>query len=143
MTRKMQQAAPLWRARSIGLASRAPDSQVLPALVGRLNDGDPVVRLAAHEELRRRTGQDFGYIPWAAPPERTAAVESWRAWIGGDQLSTVQAIPSAVSPASPDKSLPGRAAMMRTSWQNRSGTDGSASPGARPPTEEINHASGS
>ena len=34
-------------------------------LVGRLADNDPVVRLTAHEELRRRTGLDFGYVPWA------------------------------------------------------------------------------
>ena len=54
---------------------------MLPALVGRLGDSDPVVRLAAHEELRKRTGQDFGYVPWASPEERSGAIERWRAWL--------------------------------------------------------------
>jgi hypothetical protein len=111
----MQQGAPLMQARSIGLASRAPDSRVLPALVGQLSNGDPVVRLAAHEELRRRTGQDFGYVPWAAPEERSAAVDRWRAWVGQDSLATVQALKSPASPALPGKSLPGGAAMVPTS----------------------------
>ena len=33
-----------------------PDSVVLPALIERLNDSDVVVRMAAHEELKQRTG---------------------------------------------------------------------------------------
>jgi hypothetical protein len=103
------------QARSIGLASRAPDSQVLPALVGQLSNRDPVVRLAAHEELRRRTGQDFGYVPWAEPQERADAVDRWRAWVGQNSLSTAQALQSPVSPALPGKSLPGSAAAIPTS----------------------------
>ncbi len=54
--RKIQNPAPLVRARAVGLGGRKSDSQVVPALVGRLGDSDPVVRLAAYEELRRRTG---------------------------------------------------------------------------------------
>ena len=45
----------------------AGDLGDVPALIGRLEDADPVVRLAAHEELRRRTGRDFGFVPWAEP----------------------------------------------------------------------------
>ena len=60
-------------------AGRAPaDSQVIPALIERLADADPVVRLAAHEELRKRTGRDFGYVPWASPEERAGAIGRWR-----------------------------------------------------------------
>ena len=44
-----------------------PDSVVLPALIARLDDPDVVVRMAAHEELKRRTRRDFGYVPWASP----------------------------------------------------------------------------
>ena len=69
------------RARAVGLSARQPDATALPALVGRLGDSDPVVRLAAHEELRKRTGQDFGYVPWASADERTGAVERWQAWL--------------------------------------------------------------
>jgi hypothetical protein len=79
---RIQHPAPLVRARAVGLGRRQPDSQVIPALVGRLGDTDPVVRLAAHEELRRRTGQDFGYVPWASPEERSSAIDRWRAWLG-------------------------------------------------------------
>lgn len=113
-TRKMRQGAPLAQARAIGLASRAPDSRVLPELVGQLNNSDPVVRLAAHEELRRRTGQDFGYVPWAPPEERSGAIERWQAWVGQDRLSTAQALKSPGSPALPGKSLPGAATMIPT-----------------------------
>ena len=52
-------------------------------LVARLEDADPVVRLAASEELRRRTGRDFGYVPWASAEERASAVGRWRTWLAG------------------------------------------------------------
>ena len=57
--RKVRTATPLARARAVGRANGQPDSQVMRTLVGRLADTDPVVRLAAHEELRKRTGCDF------------------------------------------------------------------------------------
>jgi hypothetical protein len=88
---------------------------VLPVLVGQLGNGDPVVRLAAHEELRRRTGQDFGYVPWAPAEERSDAVERWRAWVGEDVVSTSHSVKIPVSPAAPGKSLPAEAAIAPTS----------------------------
>jgi hypothetical protein len=88
---KIDSVAALDRARAVGLAARQPDSTALPALVGRLGDSDPVVRLAAHEELRKRTGQDFGYLPWASAPERSSAIERWQTWLqngqGGDSIT--------------------------------------------------------
>ncbi len=137
MTRKMQQGAPLMQARSIGLASRMPDSQVVPVLVGQLNNGDPVVRLAAHEELRRRTGQDFGYVPWAALEERSAAAERWQAWATQGPLVTAQAPRSRISPASPGKSLPGEAAIVPTSWQTRAEGRPASDGRARLPESEV------
>ena len=80
---KMQTPAPVVRARSIGQDDRRPNVQVVPALVGRLDDPDPVIRLATHEELRRRTGRDFGFIPWGSPEDRAAAVKRWRDWLAG------------------------------------------------------------
>jgi hypothetical protein len=109
---KIQHPAPLVRARAVGLGSRQPDSQVVPALVGRLRDDDPVVRLAAHEELRQRTGQDFGYVPWASPEERSTAIDRWRAWLGETRRSSTAsqgAVPSGQMKAAavpPLKSLP-------------------------------------
>lgn len=84
--RKIQHPAPLVRARSVGLGDREPDSQVVPALIGRLDDEDPVVRMAANEELRQRTGQDFGYVAWASPEERAQAVSRWRTWLTGPPM---------------------------------------------------------
>jgi hypothetical protein len=78
--RRIQNPAPLVRARSVGLGEQRPDTQVIPALIKRLEDPDPVVRLAAHEELRKRTGRDFGFVPWASPEERSAAIGRWWGW---------------------------------------------------------------
>jgi hypothetical protein len=72
--------APFVRARAVGLGEQLPEWQVIPALLDRLNDHDAVVRLSAHEELRKRTGQDFGYVPWADAAERAPAVARWRSW---------------------------------------------------------------
>jgi hypothetical protein len=79
--RAIRHPAPLVRARSVGLSERLPDSQAIPALVDRLNDPDPVVRLTANQELKRRTGQDFGFIPWEEPRVRAGAVSRWKSWL--------------------------------------------------------------
>jgi hypothetical protein len=101
---KVQNPAPLVRARAVGLAGRQPDSRAVPALVNRLGDGDPVVRLAAHEELRRRTGRDFGYRPWETPEERSRAVDRWRAWLGQGSGRTENS--TTALPPLPGKTLP-------------------------------------
>jgi HEAT repeat protein len=82
--------APLVRARAVGLGEGLPDSVAVPALLDRLSDPDPVVRLSAHEALKRRTGQDFGYVPWAEPNDRRAAAARWRAWWSQRQASMPQ-----------------------------------------------------
>ncbi len=71
------------RARTVGQSDRRTNATTVPMLVERLEDADPVVRLAAFEELRRRTGRDFGYVPWASVGERAAAVGRWRTWLAG------------------------------------------------------------
>lgn len=96
--RKIQHPAPMVRARALSLGDRKPGAQVVPALVGRLDDPDPVVRMAANEELKRRTGRDFGYVPWAEDPERQAAVGRWRDWLSGKEP---QAAPSPQATATP------------------------------------------
>ncbi len=91
---KIENPAPMVRARAVGLGTRHPDAQVLPALIGRLADSDPVVRMAAHEELRKRTGNDFGYVPWGSPEERSAAIARWRAWLAGASATSGGPLPS-------------------------------------------------
>jgi hypothetical protein len=95
--RKIRHPAPMVRARALSLGDRRPSAEVVPALVGRLDDPDPVVRMAAHEELKRRTGRDFGYVPWAEDPERQAASGRWRDWLAGKEPGATpspQAMPS-------------------------------------------------
>lgn len=103
--RKMQHPAPLVRARSVGLGGSRPDTQVVPDLVGRLADEDPVVRLAAYEALRKRTGRDFGFVPWAGPDERAAAIDRWRSWLTGPPMPA-GSIQSTSPPPLPVKSPP-------------------------------------
>ena len=72
--------APIVRARAVSLGQGLPETVVVPTLIDRLDDPDPVVRMSAHEELKRGTGQDFGFVPWADPSERERAVTRWQRW---------------------------------------------------------------
>ncbi len=101
---KMQNPAPVARARAIGRDDRRPNVQVVPELIGRLDDPDPVIRLAAHEELRRRTGRDFGFIPWASPEDRAAAIKRWRDWLAGPPRPA-EPLPGADLLSSPGRAL--------------------------------------
>jgi HEAT repeats len=103
--RKLQQPEPLVRARSVGQGGRVSDEQVVPALVARLGDEDPVVRLAANEELRKRTGRDFGYVPWASDAERADAIARWRAWLAAPPMPAGSIQPTQ-KPAAPAKAAP-------------------------------------
>jgi hypothetical protein len=98
--RKITHPAPLVRARAMSLGYRQPDAVVLPALVSRLDDPDVVVRLAAHEELKRRAGRDFGYVPWVSAEDRSGPVGRWRSWLAGGPTRPVPV------PPRPRKSLP-------------------------------------
>jgi len=100
--RKITHPAPLVRARAISLGYGQPDSVVLPALLERLNDSDVVVRLAAHEELKQRTGRDLGYLPWGSTEERSKAIGRWHSWLAGGPSGRGPA----PAPAQPRKSLP-------------------------------------
>ena len=85
--RKISDAAPITRARSVSLGQSLPQRQVVPALIDRLEDKDPVVRLAAFEELKKGTGRSFGFVPWGPEAERAGAVAHWRAWWQDRQAS--------------------------------------------------------
>ena len=84
---KMNDPAGLIRARSVGLAKDQPASQAVPALIERLEDHDPVVRLVAYEELKKETGKSFGYVPWGHDGDRAGAVARWRSWWDEKQAS--------------------------------------------------------
>jgi hypothetical protein len=89
--RALTNPAAIVRARAIGMGDHLPEWQVVPPLIDRLNDPDAVVRLSAHEELRHRTGQDFGFIPWADAAERAPAVARWQAWWNQRKASLAKA----------------------------------------------------
>jgi HEAT repeat protein len=61
------------------VAARRETSQV-PALIERLDDEDPAVRLQAAAALREITGHDTGYEAYFSPAERQRHVGLWRAW---------------------------------------------------------------
>ncbi|HUV39976.1 MAG TPA: HEAT repeat domain-containing protein, partial [Planctomycetota bacterium] len=52
----------------------------IPRLIDFLEDPDVSVRMTAADTLRKMTGQEFGYVAWAAEPERRAAAARWREW---------------------------------------------------------------
>ncbi|GAC1316095.1 MAG: hypothetical protein NVSMB14_15580 [Isosphaeraceae bacterium] len=76
----MGHAAPIVRARSASQGEELPEQTVVPALIARLSDPDPVVRLSAHHAPTKRTGKDFGFVPWADEAERAKAIARWRKW---------------------------------------------------------------
>ena len=104
--RKINHPAPLVRARAINLVSGRGNAEVIPLLVRRLNDPDVVVRMAAHEELKRRTRQDFGYQPWASEWDRADAINRWRAWLTARPVVPPPAPTKPKAPPQPRKSLP-------------------------------------
>ena len=78
--RDMLHPAPVVRAGAVGLGDNQPDAVAIPAWIERLDDKDAVVRMTANESLKSRTGQDFGFIPWAEPEQRGPAVAKWKSW---------------------------------------------------------------
>ncbi len=87
---RMNDPAGLTRARSVGLGENLPKQKVVPALIDKLEDHDPVVRLVAYEELKKETGKSFGYLPWGADNDRAGAVSRWRGWWKDKQGSLVR-----------------------------------------------------
>jgi hypothetical protein len=104
--RKVRSTTPLARARAVGRVNGQSDSQLMRTLVGRLADNDPVVRLAAHEELRKRTGFDFGYVPWASDEDRALPMQRWRAWVEQGTVSQQPVARPLAVPGPPRKVLP-------------------------------------
>ena len=81
----MSDPAAINRARAVSFGRSEPDSAAIPVLISRLTDDDPVVRLASHEALKKRTGQDFGYLPYAEGDELNTSVSRWQQWWASGQ----------------------------------------------------------
>jgi len=78
--RDMLAPAPIVRARAVGLGDNQPEWVAVPAMLDRLNDPDPVVRMTVNDTLKKRTRQDFAFVPWGPADERKLAVDRWRTW---------------------------------------------------------------
>jgi hypothetical protein len=78
--RDLKNPAGVVRAGAVGLGEGEPDYVAIPAWIARLDDPDTVVRMVANENLKKRTRQDFGFVPWAEADQRAPAVARWQAW---------------------------------------------------------------
>jgi hypothetical protein len=85
--RDMAHTAPIVRARAVGLGDKQSASVSVPAMIERLDDSDCVVRMAANDGLKTRTGRDFGFVPWGGEEERAEASSRWKAWWNGQRQS--------------------------------------------------------
>ena len=72
---------PRFRIHAAARAVAEDRTDLVPALVERLSDPDPAVRMFAGAALRKLTGKDFDFSPHGSAAEREAAVERWRAWL--------------------------------------------------------------
>jgi HEAT repeat protein len=60
--------------------ARTADATLVPDLIRLLKDEDSEVKEAAHQALRRLTGEDFGPSAGAPEAERDAAAAKWGEW---------------------------------------------------------------
>ena len=91
----------------MGWASGQPDSEVMRTLVGRLADDDPVVRLAAHEELRKRSGLRLSALFRGQATRNAPALATLEGLVGtGHGISQPPMARSVAPPSPPRKALP-------------------------------------
>jgi hypothetical protein len=77
---KMQDStAEIRRSAALASAMKA-EKQLVPDLIGLLEDDEPAVARAAHAALKHLSGKDLGPSADASPEERTEAVTAWKAW---------------------------------------------------------------
>ena len=78
---RMEAYDPAERIRAIRLAGDGDRTELVPALVDRLDDEDPAVRMYAIVALEKLTGERRGYRYYDAPHVRRRCVEAWRAYV--------------------------------------------------------------
>lgn len=81
LRRQMESINPSDRIDAVVEAARRHDKSLTPALVDRLDDEDPAVRMYAILALERLTGERMGYSYAAPTGRRREAVETWRRYI--------------------------------------------------------------
>ncbi len=74
----------LLRLRQAEILLAGGDPRGASVLLGMMEaDLPPLIREEAHEVLRRSSGADFGYDPFAGRAENTEALARWREWVDG------------------------------------------------------------
>jgi hypothetical protein len=68
------------RARALDVLTALDETWVVPILIDRLTDSEPLLTQRAAEGLRRITGKSFPFDPKGTSAERGAALVAWRAW---------------------------------------------------------------
>lgn len=107
LRRQMEAIDPADRIDAMIKAARRKDAGLTPALVDRLDDEDPAVRMYAILALERMTGERLGYSYAAPTAKRRDAVEAWRNYIaqtqghGGSQVADGSTGRNAATSASP------------------------------------------
>jgi len=75
--RRQQTPCPVFAVRLETHAGDQHRMENIPQLIASLDSDDPAVRLFAIQALERITGERFGYVPYAPPHKRRAAVDRW------------------------------------------------------------------
>ncbi len=92
LVQRLEDRNPLTRSRAIAQIARARQTDLIPKLVDRLEDGDSAVRFAAILALEELTGSRRGYNYAAPRSERAKAVAAWREFaLGQAAAATVEA----------------------------------------------------
>jgi zinc/manganese transport system permease protein len=72
----------LLRLKEAGLLVARGDDRGLSIAVDMLGEDSPaLIRDEAHQLLLERSGEDFGYDPFAPPRDNATAIASWRDWV--------------------------------------------------------------
>ncbi len=73
------------RVAAVQRAIQSGDTSEVPELIEMLDDEDPTVRMLASSSLKRITGRDTGYLPYASPEVRRSQRDAWRLWWASQQ----------------------------------------------------------
>lgn len=91
LVQRLEDRDPLTRIHAITQITRARQTELIPKLVDRLEDGDSAVRFAAILALEDLTGSRRGYGYAASKSERAKAVAAWREFaLRPDAAATVE-----------------------------------------------------
>ncbi|HNO79914.1 MAG TPA: HEAT repeat domain-containing protein [Phycisphaerae bacterium] len=82
LSRQLESKDPTQRIHAIHTIGNDKVGELIPALVDRLDDDDPAVRLYTIVALEKLTGERFGYEYAADRLKRQVAVSNWRRYIG-------------------------------------------------------------